>query len=75
MPEEITLTEQINCVKRELSKRHGFYPRWVDMGKMTQKKADFEISAMQAVLRTLEGLPKPMEQMKLLEAPMNGQWR
>ena len=73
--EIIGVEEQIQCVEREIKLRNRVYPYWVSKEKMTQKKADYEITAMQAVLRTLKGLPKQCEQMKLLEQPANGQWR
>ncbi len=35
---------------RELDKRRRFYPKWVQAGKMTQGKADFELEAMQDIV-------------------------
>lgn len=35
---------------RELDKRRRFYPRWIQAGKMTQGKADFELKAMQEIV-------------------------
>lgn len=35
---------------RELDKRKRFYPKWVQAGKMTQGKADFELQAMQDIV-------------------------
>lgn len=35
---------------RELDKRRNFYPRWIQAGKMTQGKADYEIKAMQEIV-------------------------
>lgn len=50
----ITLHEQIECVKREISMRRRVYPRWIAAGKMTAESGDREIARMQAVLSTLE---------------------
>jgi len=50
------IPEQIQAVRRELQKRRNFYPKWVQMGKITQKKADYEIDCMEAVLQTLQVL-------------------
>ena len=50
----ITLDEQIECVRREIGMRHRVYPRWVQIGRITQAHADHQIAAMTAVLATLE---------------------
>lgn len=52
----IPLEEQITCVEREISMRERVYPRWVVEHRMTQAKAERELAAMRAVLRTLRGL-------------------
>jgi len=38
------------CIERELKMRRRAYPRWVEAGRMTQAKADNEISTMEAIL-------------------------
>lgn len=48
-----TLETQIACVRRELKMRKLSYPLWVMNGRMQQKTADHELSAMQSVLETL----------------------
>lgn len=50
----VTIAEQVQCVKRELGYRERVYARRVADGKMTQKLADRELTAMRAVLETLE---------------------
>ncbi|MEG0819582.1 MAG: hypothetical protein RSG56_09065 [Brevundimonas sp.] len=50
----ISIEDQIACIDRELRYRRRVYPRWIDGGKMTQRKADEEIARMEAVLATLE---------------------
>lgn len=50
----IPLEDQVACVKREIGYRERVYARWVSDGKMTKRKADFELAAMRAVLATLE---------------------
>lgn len=51
---DISIEEQISCVKRELGMRHSVYERRVRDGKMTQEKADKEIAGMEAVMATLQ---------------------
>ena len=53
------MTEQIKCVKREISMRERVYPRFVKKGKMTQDEADREIATMKAVLDTLNEKSEP----------------
>ena len=50
------LVDQIRCVKREIAMRESVYPRWVSDKRMTQEKAEAELAAMRAVLKTLEGI-------------------
>lgn len=50
------LNVQIICVQREIAMRERVYPRWVEAGKMTQKKADAELETMRAVKDTLQDL-------------------
>lgn len=50
----VSIAEQIACVKRELGMRERVYGRWVEVGKMTQAKAERETREMRAVLATLE---------------------
>lgn len=54
----IPIERQIAAVERELRFRRQVYPRRVAMQKMSQKQADEEIEVMQAVLGTLQALPK-----------------
>lgn len=61
----IPLAAQIACVEREIAMRERVYPRWVSEKRMPQKKADDEMAAMRAVLRTLRGIaeaPDPISQ-------------
>lgn len=53
-----SMPEQIECVKREIRFRQYVYPRRIDAGKMSPAKAAHELESMQAVLATLEALPK-----------------
>jgi len=48
-----SITEQIECVRRELVLRRRVYPRWVQQGKMSQEKSQKELITMEAVLATL----------------------
>ena len=49
----VDISDQIACVKRELSLRKGFYPTLIARGKMTPATAEQEIARMTAVLNTL----------------------
>lgn len=53
MAERIPLSDQIECVQRELRQRARVYPRLVDSGRMTQAQADREMVRMRAVEATL----------------------
>lgn len=50
---QISLSEQIRCVEREISMRKRVYLGLVIRGKMTEGQKDREIAAMQAVYQTL----------------------
>ncbi len=51
----VTLKQQIECVEREIKMRLSVYPRWIQLKKISQAKADHELRAMRAVLDTLIG--------------------
>lgn len=55
---EITLDQQIACVRREIGMRRSVFGRRVADGRTAKEKADHEITAMEAVLATLEHLQK-----------------
>lgn len=58
MKERASIEQQIACVKREIGMRERVYPRWVENKKMSQEKADAEISTMKDVLETLINTPR-----------------
>lgn len=47
---------QIREVRRELAQREAVYPRFIAAGKLRRRDADARLSAMQAVLATLQAL-------------------
>lgn len=49
----VDLDAQISCLNRELSLRRRVYPKWIETGRMTRKKANDEIEAMQAAVNSL----------------------
>lgn len=53
---DIALTEQLACARRELRLRTTCYPRWVAQEQMTEREAQRQIAAMTAIVRTLERL-------------------
>lgn len=57
----VSLDGQIAVVKREIHMRETNYPRWVAAGRMTQEMASYQLTAMRAVLATLEGHKKQGE--------------
>ena len=60
-----TVKEQItkwkNCVGRELGVRKNVYPKWVNNGRMTQKKADEEINTMREIYEYFKELESQCE--------------
>lgn len=52
----ITLTDEIECVRREIKMRRRVYPRWIETKRMTKLQADREIETMEAVLARLIAL-------------------
>jgi len=57
---DITIDEQIACVRRELAMRQRVYPKWVAGGRMKQADADKELERMQAVHDTLSDVKRGM---------------
>jgi hypothetical protein len=53
---EISLEHQLACARRELRMRRQLYPAWVQMGRMRQSTADFELAAMEAIALTIQHL-------------------
>lgn len=49
----MTINEQIAAIRRELEYRRKLYPRWVEIKKISQKDADYQIEVMEQVLCTL----------------------
>jgi hypothetical protein len=48
-----SISDQIQCVEREIAKREVVYPKWVAAHKMTSTRAAYEIAAMRGVRETL----------------------
>ena len=46
---EIDLNDLLGCCRRELALRQRVYPKWVDKGTMTDKKAEKEIELMRSL--------------------------
>ena len=53
--EKVQRSDMIDCIKREIGMRKRVYPRRVDLGQMTQEKADREVVVMEAILALLSG--------------------
>lgn len=56
LPASVPLPAQIECVKREIAYRERVYPRLIEKGSMSPRKAETELEHMRAVLATLQGL-------------------
>lgn len=52
-PREVSLEDQVRCVRREIALRQRVYGRMVAAGKLKQADADRGIAQMTAVLATL----------------------
>ena len=48
------LEQQIKCVEREIGMRQRVYPNWINAKKMSAGKAEYEITMMQEVLKSLK---------------------
>lgn len=57
----MNLEQQIQCAARELAMRRNVYPKWVEAGRMSRVKADFETDAMAAILETLKAIEAARE--------------
>lgn len=55
MDEPVSLEEQVACARRELTYRRSYYQTLVGAKRMTVFKANDEIRAMAAIVKTLEG--------------------
>ena len=51
----IDLRAQLAEVEREIALRRRVYPRWVQIGRLSQAAADRQIAVMEAVLATARG--------------------
>lgn len=52
--DEHSKAEMLACVDREVKYRRRVYERWVSMGKLSAKKATYEIAAMASVRAAIE---------------------
>ena len=46
---DFSLADKLACVEREYRLRKEFYPRWVQIHRMTQHKADKELELMASI--------------------------
>lgn len=59
----ISVTEMIACAEREVGMRKFVFPRRVGNHQMTQKKSDYEIACMEAIVEKLKSLPTDSPQL------------
>ena len=50
---EVNLNDLLGCARRELAFRQRCYPKWVDKGTMTEKKAQAELELMRSLVEFL----------------------
>jgi hypothetical protein len=50
---EVDLNDLLGCCRRELALRQRVYPKWVDKGTMSEKKAEQELELMRSVVEFL----------------------
>jgi hypothetical protein len=53
-----TRDDLVRCVRRELDFRARVFPRQIEIGRMSQRRADDEMALMRAVLEVLLQLPE-----------------
>jgi len=58
---EISIKQQIMEAKREVALRERVYPKWIGTGRVTQGQADRQLTAMKAILATLEALERDQQ--------------
>ena len=61
----ITLAEQITEAQRELALRRQCYPAWVKSGKLDASDATYQLTVMEAIVRTLMRLDAEQQQLSL----------
>ena len=66
MSAPISLNDQMACVRREIALRHRVYPGQVARGTMTPAWAEYQITAMEAVLVSLDTLARAEDPQGLL---------
>ena len=54
----ITQTDKIAALRREIALRKNVYPKRIEMGRMSQEKANQEMAVMEAILHDYIG-PEP----------------
>lgn len=54
--QNVSLPVQLKCAQRELALRKSAYPGWVRAGRLNVFKAEEEITAMAAIVKTLQDL-------------------
>lgn len=50
----VTLPEMVKEAERELALRRNVYPKWIKSGRLSQEKADQQITVMAAIVEYLK---------------------
>ena len=51
---DYTTEDKLGEIKREIGLRMTLYPRWVQVGKISQQKADKQLGILRAIARDYE---------------------
>ena len=51
---DVSLTDMLDCARRELKMRERVYPRWVEAKRMSPQQATRETRVMKAIVALLE---------------------
>jgi hypothetical protein len=49
MADIISTADKLAEIKREIAVRRNAYPKWVEAGRLTQQKSDYQLRVMQAI--------------------------
>jgi hypothetical protein len=67
----VPIEDQVDCLKRELTMRIQVYPKWVESGRYTEKRAKLELKRMKACLQTIVNLKAEIDRQMGVETDTN----
>jgi hypothetical protein len=54
MQDIIRTADKLAEIRREIAMRHNAYPKWVEAGRLTQQKSDYQLRVMEAIAADYE---------------------